>query len=163
MSFSIIGGADGPTSVFLAGRLGPDWMNVVGLIIVVLMLIPNVIFARKCPGEGVSSDNRVIDVLEQVGRYLSIFLMIFPVGAPEFGFTSIGAFFVYSIGNSVCILAYWVIWMMFFHKRSKWKRIMLAIIPTCIFVMSGITAGQILLVVSGIIFGACHIYTVAKG
>lgn len=163
MSFSIIGGADGPTSVFLAGRLGPDWMNVVGLIIVVLMLIPNVIFTLKCPGEGVSNDKRMINVLEQVGRYLSIFLMIFPVGASESGFTSIGAFFVYGIGNSVCILAYWVIWMLFFHKRSRWKRIMLSVIPTCIFVMSGITSGQILLVISGIIFGLGHIYTMVKG
>lgn len=33
MSVPIIGQADGPTSVFLAGRLGGGWINIFGLLL----------------------------------------------------------------------------------------------------------------------------------
>ena len=46
-SISIIGGADGPTSVFIAGKLGMNWLAFFGLILVILLLIPNVIYACK--------------------------------------------------------------------------------------------------------------------
>ncbi len=42
---SVIGGADGPTSIFLAGKLGCNWINFFGLIIVVLLLLPNILYA----------------------------------------------------------------------------------------------------------------------
>ena len=48
MSISVpIGGADGPTSIFLAGKLDMGWLNVFGLVMVILMLIPNIIYAVK--------------------------------------------------------------------------------------------------------------------
>ena len=46
-SISIIGGADGPTSVFIAGKLGMNWINFFGFILVILLLVPNVIYACK--------------------------------------------------------------------------------------------------------------------
>ena len=46
-SISIIGGADGPTSIFLGGSLGISWLNIFGLILVVLLLVPNTIYAVK--------------------------------------------------------------------------------------------------------------------
>ena len=42
-NISIIGGADGPTSVFVAGKLGMNWLNTFGLVLVILLLIPNII------------------------------------------------------------------------------------------------------------------------
>lgn len=36
-SISIIGGADGPTSIFLGGRIGISWLNMLGLILVVIL------------------------------------------------------------------------------------------------------------------------------
>ena len=46
-SKAIIGGADGPTSVFLAGELGANWINIYGFILVASLLIPNIIYAVK--------------------------------------------------------------------------------------------------------------------
>ena len=43
-SISVIGGSDGPTSIFLAGKIGTNWLNIFGLIIVALLLIPNIIY-----------------------------------------------------------------------------------------------------------------------
>ena len=46
-NISIIGGADGPTSVFVAGKLGMNWLNTFGLVLVILLLIPNIIYAVR--------------------------------------------------------------------------------------------------------------------
>lgn len=47
MSYNIIRGSDGPTSIFLAGKLGAGWINIIGLIIMALILLPNIIYAVK--------------------------------------------------------------------------------------------------------------------
>lgn len=47
MDISIIGGSDGPTSIFLAGKVGFSWINTFGLVMVVLLLIPNIIYGFK--------------------------------------------------------------------------------------------------------------------
>lgn len=47
-SIAIIGGADGPTSIFLAGKVGEDFsigLIVIGLILVVLTIA---LWIRKC-------------------------------------------------------------------------------------------------------------------
>ena len=49
MSYSIIGGADGPTSIFVAGQIGSGWFNGYGLIFLILLLFRikrTFIFAR---------------------------------------------------------------------------------------------------------------------
>lgn len=44
---SIIGGADGPTSVFIAGRLGGDFFNLLILIGVVLAAVVVILYLKK--------------------------------------------------------------------------------------------------------------------
>ena len=46
-NISIIGGADGPTSVFVAGKLGMNWLSTFGLVLVILLLIPNTYFSHQ--------------------------------------------------------------------------------------------------------------------
>lgn len=160
MSISIIGGSDGPTSIFLAGSLGADWINVFGLMIVILLLIPNIIYAIKFrkQNQEIECSSKAMTLLEQIGRYASMFFMIFPVGIAEFGFSSLSALLIYGIGNILLLIAYWVVWNLYFYKRTFWKHMMLAIIPTGIFLLSGITLMHILLLISGILFGIGHIY-----
>ena len=91
-SISIIGGADGPTSLFLAGKLGMNWLNISGLIFVVLLLIPNIIYAIKVKNQKNKCSNKFLNVMEQIGRYGCMFLMVFNIGIAEFGFRSVGIF-----------------------------------------------------------------------
>ena len=35
----VIGGSDGPTAVFLAGKLGEDWFNPFGLFFILIMRV----------------------------------------------------------------------------------------------------------------------------
>lgn len=159
---SIIGGADGSTAIFLAGKFGMDWLNVFGLILVILLLIPNIIYAIKAKNQQNKCTNKIMNVMEQIGRYGCMFLMIFHMGIAEPGFYSIGAYLVYLFGNAVLMIAYWVIWMLFLCKQTYWKQMALAVIPTCIFLLSGITMRHNLLVVVGIPFGIGHLYVTNK-
>ena len=158
VDISIIGGSDGPTSIFLAGKVGFSWINIFGLIIVVLLLIPNIIYAFKFRGVENQCRSSAMNKLEQIGRYGCMFLMIFNIGILEFSFSSIGMFLFYTVGNVVLLIAYWIIWMLFFQKQDNWKRMALAIIPTVLFLMSGIALRHILLIIMAVIFGIGHIY-----
>ena len=152
------GGVDGPTAYFFAGTLGPSWINLFGLVFVVLMLIPNIIYAIKYREQKNLCENKVMNILEQIGRFASIFLMVFSIGVSEFGFSSVNVFLVYGLGNIVLLLAYFVIWIMFFCKKTLWKGMALAVIPSFLFLLSGVTLQHWLLVCSAILFGVGHIY-----
>ena len=158
MSYGYIGGADGSTSVFLAGKLGVSWLNVFGLIFVILLLIPNIIYAVKYHDVENLCKNKVMNMLEQIGRYGSMFLMVFNIGIAEFGFASTNTFLIYFLGNILLMLAYWTVWIIFFVNPSMWNRIALAIIPTLLFLLSGCTLRHIFLIITAIIFGIGHIY-----
>ena len=158
----MIGGADGPTAIYLTGKVGFGWLNLFGLILVVLLLIPNMIYAVKTKNQPNRCTNRVMNLLEQVGRYGCMFFMVFPVGTAGMGFASVGAFLVYGFGNALLMVAYWTVWMLYFHKQSYWKQIALAVLPTSLFLLNGITMGHSLLILFGLVFGIGHIYVTSR-
>ena len=164
MSFEkwIQGGEDGPTSVFLAGTLGMGWINVFGIILVVLLLIPNIVYAIKNREQHNKCTNRIMIIIEQIGRYGCMFLMIFNIGLEKFGFGSVGAFLIYLFGNALLMISYWVIWILYFRKPVYWKQMALAIIPVCLFTLSGITLLHYLLIIFAVIFAIGHIYVTYK-
>lgn len=162
-NYMMIGGADGPTSVFIAGELGnTSWLNIFGLIIVALILIPNIIYAIAVKGQKNKCKNMFMNILEQVGRYACMLLMIFNVGIAEFGFSNVVLFLAYLFGNAVLLVAYWVVWMLYFKKPSFGKQIALAVIPTAIFLLCGVTMGHWLLVIFAVVFGVAHVYVTCK-
>lgn len=146
----------------MAGKLGMGWLNVFGLILVILLLIPNIIYAIKFKEQKNLCNSKRMIILEQIGRYACMFLMVFNIGIAEFGFGSVGAFLVYGIGNVLLMIAYWITWMLYFHKKTFEKQIALAVLPTCLFLLSGITMQHYLLILFGIIFGVGHIYVTMK-
>ena len=161
-NLSLIGGSDGPTSIFLAGKMNFGWMNVFGLIIIVLFLIPNIIYRVKAKNYQKLYANKFMKILEQIGQYGCMFLMVFDFGMGELGFGSIEAFLVYTFGNIILLIFYWILWMLYFIKEAYWKKITLAVIGTCLFLLSGITMMYTFLIIFGIIFGIGHIYIVSK-
>lgn len=158
MSTSVIGGADGPTTILLDSSNGLRWINIYGLLIVIVMLLPNIIYAVKFRGMENKCKNKVMNIIEQIGRYASMFLMIFMIGLDKLGFSSPEAFIIYFVGNIILLIAYWIIWILFFIKKNLWKSIALALIPTAIFLLSGITLRHYLLVISAVFFGIGHVY-----
>lgn len=158
MSSNVIGRADGPASIILSSESGLSWINFFGFAIVILLLLPNVIYAVKFRGMVNRCKNKVMNLLEQIGRYASMFFMSFNIGIAEFGFASPEAFIIYYVGNIILLIAYCAIWVLYFKKIVLWKRMALVVIPTAIFLLSGITLRHYLLVISAIVFGIGHSY-----
>ena len=141
-------------------------INVWNICLVSVMLIPNIIFALNkknvhCKQVDIST---YITILEQIGRYGCILLMIIPLyfDKMKFGFTSPEAFIIYLFANIILVTAYLFIWAIFRNEQHLWRNMSLAIIPTCIFLISGITLGHWLLVGASLIFGISHIYITYK-
>ena len=106
--------------------------------------------------------NKFMNILEQIGRYGCMFLMIFNIGIVESGFPSINAFIIYLVGNTVLMLSYWIIWMLYFNKQTYREQMALAVIPTGIFLLSGITMLHYFLIIFAVIFGIGHIYVTSR-
>ena len=138
------------------------WINVFGAAIVILMLIPNIIYALKHRDEKNLCDNRFMIILEQVGRYACIILMWLPLLVWKFGFTGIAVMILYLAGNAVMLVAYWIIFAGYMKEKHLRSALFLAILPTCIFLLSGLVLRHWLLVAFAILFGIGHIYVTRK-
>ena len=153
---AIIGGADGPTSIFVTS--GTGWLNLFGLIIVVLLLVPNILYAVRHRDAENQCTSRLANLSEQIGRYGCMFLMVFHIGVAELGFPSAEAFLAYLIGNAVLLTAYFACWIVYAKKQSLLTALLLAVLPTLLFLLSGLTMRHWLLVGFAVLFGAAHIY-----
>ena len=138
------------------------WINGFGAIIIVLIMIPNIIYTIKNKGEKNLCDNKFMNIIEQIGRYTSIIFMWLPLLVWEFGFKNVSEMIIYFIGNIGLLIAYIIIFSLYLKKKTRRKAIALAIIPSCIFIMSGILLRHLLLLVSGVIFSIGHIYVTIK-
>ena len=138
------------------------WINIFGAIIVILMLIPNIIYALRNRDEKNRCDNRLMNILEQIGRYGCIVLMWLPLLVWKFGFPSVFAMLLYLIGNGCLLCAYWIIYILYMKEKTKKRALALAVIPACIFLLSGLTLRHWLLVGFTLIFAIGHIYVTLK-
>lgn len=139
-----------------------NWINLFGGIVVVIMLIPNVIYALKHKSAFSSDAPKALVVLEQISRYCCMTLMIIPLLVWKFGFSSVDFFIAYTAGNSLLLIIYISAWLFFFQKRTKVIAAFLCVTPLLIFILSGICLSHYLLVGFGILFGVCHMWISMK-
>ena len=93
--------------------------NVFGLIFIVLIMVPNIIYAIKCKdGFDNKWNNKVVMILEQTGRYGCIIFMIINIPNTWFGWWSDEAFVLYLIINTILVLSYIIIWIICFNKNN---------------------------------------------
>ena len=138
------------------------WINVFGAVVVVLMLIPNIVYAIRYRDEKNLCTNRLMNLIEQIGRYACIVLMWLPLLVWEFGFRSVFEMLLYLFGNGALLLAYWIVFFRHMRKRSAAKALTLAVLPSCIFLMSGILLRHWLLAGFAVLFAIGHIYVTLK-
>ena len=135
-----------------------DWFNIFGLIFIVVIMIPNIIYAIKCKdGFANKWQNRTVELLEQIGRFGCFGFMIINIPGTCFGWWSDEAFAVYLVANTTMVLMYCIIWIICFKKNTVFRALALSVLPSLIFLFSGIMSRSILLVVSVVIFAPCHI------
>ncbi|MEG1547586.1 MAG: hypothetical protein RR527_02480 [Clostridia bacterium] len=135
-----------------------DWINIYGLIFIIIFMIPNIIFAMKNK-DGFDNlwHNKVVEILEQIGRFSCITFMVVNIPFTWFGFWFEGALSIYLVVNSCLTVAYCTIWFVCFHKNSVFRALMLSILPSIIFLFSGVLILSIPLIIAAIIFTPCHI------
>ena len=138
------------------------WINVFGAIIVVLMLVPNVVYALKNRGEENRCTNRWMNLLEQIGRYGCIAFMWFPLLVGKFSFRSEPEMTLYLGGNGALLAVYWFVYARYLRERTRRRALTLAVVPACIFLMSGLLLRHWLLVVFALFFAVGHIYVTTQ-
>lgn len=140
-----------------------EWFNVFGLVFITIVMIPNIIFAVKCKdGFCHKWNNKWVELVEQIGRFSTIAFMIINIPKTCFGFISDEAFAVYLIVNAVLVVLYCVIWAFCFWKNDMFRALSLSIIPSAIFLFSGIMSRSVLLIVASLLFAPSHIFISVK-
>ena len=138
------------------------WINVFGAIIVVLMLVPHVVYALKNRGEENRCTNRWMNLLEQIGRYGCIAFMWFPLLVGKFSFRSVPEMTLYLGGNGALLAVYWFVYARYLRERTRQRALTLAVVPACIFLMSGLLLRHWLLVIFALFFAVGHIYVTTQ-
>ena len=135
-----------------------NWFNYYGLIVIAIILIPNIISAVVDKGSIANKyNNKAILVLEQIGRYGCMAFMVFNIPHTYFNFWLDSGLIVYLIVNGTLLALYILGWIIFRKGHGAVKMLWLSVVPTMLFLLSGIMLLSIPLMFFSIIFGIGHI------
>lgn len=135
-----------------------EWINIFGLVFMTLVMIPNILFAIRCK-EGFANrwHNRFVELTEQIGRFGCFGFMVFNIPGTFFGWWSEEAFAVYLIADGFLVLLYCLLWLFLWKKNNLFRALSLSVIPSVLFLFSGVMSRSILLTLSALLFAPCHI------
>ena len=135
-----------------------EWINIFGLVFMTLVMIPNILFAIRCK-EGFANrwHNRFVELTEQIGRFGCFGFMVFNIPGTFFGWWSEEAFAVYLIADGFLVLLYCLLWLFLWKKNNLFRALSLSVIPSVLFLFSGVMSRSILLTLSALLFSPCHI------
>lgn len=92
-----------------------DIINVFGLCFMALILIPNILFAiRRKDGFLNYWHNKLVERIEQIGRFGCFAFMILNIPGTWFGWWSDEAFAVYLIVDTILVVLYCAVWAVCF-------------------------------------------------
>lgn len=136
-----------------------SWFNYYGLAIMAVIMIPNIIYAVKHEAGGENRYNgKTVIILEQIGRYGCMIFMVFNIPYACFNFWFDCALICYLSINGALCLTYLIFWIICWNKSGKLKALSLSIIPSAIFLFSGVTLANIPLIALAVLFGTTHIF-----
>ena len=102
-------------------------------------------------------NNKYVEVTEQVGRLGCFGFMIINIPGTWFGWWSDEAFALYLIVDTILVMLYCAIWIICFKKNSVFRALALSIIPSILFLFSGIMSRSVLLIIASVLFAPSHI------
>ena len=127
-------------------------------VLITYIMIPNIVFAVRCrDGFENKWNNKAVEALEQVGRFGCMAFMIVNIPPLCFGWLFEGALAVYIGVDIALLIAYCLIWIICFRKNGLFRALALSIIPSVLFLFSGIMLLSVPLIVTAVIFAPCHI------
>lgn len=138
-------------------------LNYFGIIFIIVLLLPNIyasIFKKELFVN--KFDDRLLIKLENIGRYLCMILMVINIQDLYGGFKSVEAFVAYLGINIILLGLYYIVWFIFYKFNNIYKNMILGIIPSLMFIISGILQNHLLLIISGIVFAYAHLRIIWK-
>ncbi len=140
-----------------------EFINFFGAAVFLVIMVPNIIYAVRHP-EGFENSwhNRAVEILEQVGRYGCMAFMILIIPGLGYGFADRTLHTVYIVSDIVLLAAYCAVWAFCFNRISLFRSLALSVIPSLIFLASGILSNYWPLVLTSLIFAPCHILISVK-
>ena len=102
-------------------------------------------------------NNKYVEVTEQVGRLGCFGFMIINIPGTCFWWWSDEAFALYLIVDTILVMLYCAIWIICFKKNSVFRALALSIIPSMLFLFSGIMSRSVLLIIASVLFAPSHI------
>ena len=132
--------------------------NYFGIIFIIVLMLPNIyasIFKKELFVN--KFDDRLLIKLENIGRYLCMILMVINIQDLYGGFKSVEAFVAYLGINIILLGLYYIVWFIFYKFNNIYKNMILGIIPSLMFIISGILQNHLLLIISGIVFAYAHL------
>ena len=144
-----------------------EWFNPFGLVFITIIMIPNIVFAIRCK-DGFANNyrNKTVELVEQIGRFGCFGFMIFNVPGTWFGWASNESYALYLILDTLLVTVYCILWIVYWKKKGIFKVLALSIIPSAVFLISGIMSRSILLTAAALLFAPAHTfisYQNAKG
>lgn len=135
-----------------------EWINIFGTIFIMIIMIPNIIYAVKFK-DGFENkwNSKGVEIVEQIGRFGCFGFMVIHIPGTWFGWWSNEAFAIYLIVNIILIIFYCLIWVICFRKNSVFKALALSVVPSIVFLFSGIMSRSILLIIASLLFAPAHI------
>ncbi len=133
------------------------WINIFGAGIVILIMIPNIIYAAKHKRTGAEKKiPQYLSICEQIGRYGCIVLMWLPLFVWKFGFGSVEELLIYLIATVILLLGYYLFWLKYSRNKTLTTAMALSVIPTILFLLSGVLLNHWTLVAFAVLFGVAH-------
>lgn len=135
-----------------------SWFHLPGLLFVILILIPNLLFAaiHKDGFENLYH-NPTAELLEQIGRFGCFVFMFFTPPMLCRGYWFAGGRMAYWVAGSLLTALYCLGWAVFWKESSVRKALTLSILPSLLFLVSGVLLLHLPLLVLSVLFAVCHI------
>jgi len=135
-----------------------DWFNYYGLIFIVYIMIPNIIFAIVKKDSFINKyNNKWIEGLEIIGRYGSLGFMVFNIPGYCFGYWFYYGKMVYILLNTLLCSIYCILFVIYWNKEGVLRSLMLSILPSFLFILSGVMLFNKPLIITSILFAIGHI------
>lgn len=143
-----------------------NWINWINLLAVVCLILINIIAARKGVSGSFNSKHLIVNILEQIGRYGCMVLMILPIFTRgwEFGFASAAEMLIWICLTPLLLVIYSFLWVKKVKKASGKAGILyaLAIVPMILFLLNGILLRHPALGIAAFVFGVFHFIIVKE-
>ena len=135
-----------------------DWFNWYGTVIVAFLMVPNLFFLMKQKEQGHKAyRNLKLEIPEQIGRIGCIIFMMLQIPYACRGVWLANGWIVSCVGNGILLAANYAFWILCWNRYPRFRALSLSILPSVLFLWSGILTANLPLLATVLLFAPTHI------